>query len=147
MGTAIWGPSFWYVIHIVADSAPDKLSKSQQTIYREFYEKLVEVLPCPICSVHAKKNIQEHPPVVTSRAELLKWTIDFHNKVNEQLGKRVYTPQEGYDEIQRWIRSAETGDLIVKPPETMDIILRSPILWTIVGILIGIIVMKVLQRK
>jgi hypothetical protein len=147
MGTAIWGPSFWYVIHIVADSAPDILSENQQILYREFYQKLIEVLPCPICSIHARDHIKKHPPVVSSRIELLKWTIRFHNEVNQQLGKRIFTEQEGLEEIQRWIRSVEAGDLIVKPPEIMDSILRSPILWTIVGILIGFILMKVFQRK
>jgi hypothetical protein len=147
MGTSIWGPQFWYVIHLVADSAPETLSQNEQNLYRDFYENLVEVLPCPICSVHAREILKKHPPNVQSRVDMLKWTILFHNQVNEQLGKRIYTEEEGIQEIQRWIRSAESGDLIVKPPETMDVILKSPILWTIIGILLGIFAMKLIQRR
>jgi hypothetical protein len=147
MGTAIWGPQFWYIIHIVADSAPETLSEQEKNIYREFYESLIHVLPCPACSSHAKENLKKTPLVLDGRMSLLKWSVAFHNRVNEQLGKPVYSEEEGLREIQRWIQSSANGELIVKPPDTMEVILRSPILWTIIGILLGVLAVKLLQRK
>jgi hypothetical protein len=50
-----------------------------------------------MCSYNYKKHLKELPmddKVLESNITLLKWTIDMHNKVNVQNGKREYTSDE-----------------------------------------------------
>ena len=54
------------------------------------------MLPCAICREHYKQHLAKNPltPFLDSRKDLLKWTIDIHNKVNKKLGKPEWTEVE-----------------------------------------------------
>ena len=38
--------------------------------------------------------IQQSPPAIKNRNELINWLFDLHNKINEQLGKRQFKWEE-----------------------------------------------------
>jgi hypothetical protein len=93
----IWGPHGWKFMHYVALAYPAKPTSEQKNEYKIFFESIQNILPCGMCSYNYKKHLKELPmddKVLESNITLLKWTIDMHNKVNVQNGKREYTSEE-----------------------------------------------------
>jgi len=93
----IWGPHGWKFMHYVALAYPAKPTSEQKNEYKVFFESIQNILPCGMCSYNYKKHLKELPiddKVLESNITLLKWTIDMHNKVNVQNGKREYNSEE-----------------------------------------------------
>lgn len=93
----IWGPHGWKFMHYVALAYPVKPTSDQKTQYKTFFESIQNILPCGLCSHNYKKHLKELPiddSVLESNITLLKWTIDMHNKVNVENGKREYNSEE-----------------------------------------------------
>jgi hypothetical protein len=93
----IWGPHGWKFMHYVALAYPVKPTADQKIQYKTFFESIQNILPCGLCSHNYKKHLKELPiddSVLESNITLLKWTIDMHNKVNVENGKREYTSEE-----------------------------------------------------
>ena len=93
---SVWGPFFWHTIHIVALGYPKNPTYTDKKCAKEFYESLAFLLPCSVCREHYKGYLQEKPisPFLDSRTDLIKWTIQIHNKVNQMLGKPEWTLEE-----------------------------------------------------
>jgi hypothetical protein len=93
---SVWGPFFWHTIHIVALGYPKNPTYTDKKCAKEFYESLAFLLPCSICREHYKEYLQAKPisPFLDSRTDLIKWTIQIHNKVNQMLGKPEWTLEE-----------------------------------------------------
>ena len=93
---SVWGPFFWHTIHIVALGYSKNPTYTDKTCAKEFYESLAFLLPCSICREHYKGYLQEKPisTFLDSRTDLIKWTIQIHNKVNQMLGKPEWTLEE-----------------------------------------------------
>lgn len=93
---SVWGPFFWHTMHIVALGYPKNPTYTDKKCAKEFYESLAFLLPCSICREHYKEYLQEKPisTFVDSRTDLIKWTIQIHNKVNKMLGKPEWTLEE-----------------------------------------------------
>ena len=93
----IWGPHGWKFMHYVALAYPVKPTADQKIQYKTFFESIQNILPCGLCSHNYKKHLKELPiddSVLESNITLLKWTIDMHNKVNVENGKREYNSEE-----------------------------------------------------
>ena len=92
----VWGPFFWHTIHIVALGYSKNPTYTDKKCAKEFYESLAFLLPCSICREHYKEYLQEKPisTFLDSRTDLIKWTIQIHNKVNKMLGKPEWTLEE-----------------------------------------------------
>jgi hypothetical protein len=93
---SVWGPFFWHTMHIVALGYPKNPTYTDKKCAKEFYESLAFLLPCSICREHYKQYLQEKPisTFLDSRTDLIKWTIQIHNKVNQMLGKPEWTLEE-----------------------------------------------------
>jgi hypothetical protein len=93
---SVWGPFFWHTIHIVALGYPKNPTYTDKKCAKEFYESFAFLLPCSICREHYKEYLQEKPisTFLDSRTDLIKWTIQIHNKVNKMLGKSEWTLEE-----------------------------------------------------
>ena len=93
---SVWGPFFWHTIHIVALGYSKNPTYTDKKCAKEFYESLAFLLPCSICREHYKEYLQEKPisTFLDSRTDLIKWTIQIHNKVNKMLGKPEWTLEE-----------------------------------------------------
>lgn len=109
MGTKLWGPDTWYVIHVIADSAPDIFTKTDTENYKTFYESLAKVLPCPSCAQHFQSFQEKDPPVFQTRMEALRWTIRAHNHVNKITEAPVLKEDDALDSIQAEISAREYG--------------------------------------
>jgi hypothetical protein len=96
-----WGRQAWHFIHMVALSYPPKeaLNEEVKEKYYKFFESLGYTLPCPYCSQHFREKFQKNPPPMESREELFEWTVDIHNSVNRDNGKRELTYQEAKRQI------------------------------------------------
>ena len=84
-----WGPYFWKVFHITAFAYPDNPNKIDKSAYQNFYDSFMKILPCDKCSESAQRNILkvDWEYILSSRDRLIRWTYDFHDKVNKKLHK------------------------------------------------------------
>jgi hypothetical protein len=101
-----WGKHGWHFIHSIALAYPDEPTEEQINKYMAFFNSLHEVLPCPICGYHFKENMAVVPIRLSNKTELFNWTVDMHNEVNKQNGKKVLTYEEALNEI---LKNSETN--------------------------------------
>ena len=93
MDPKIWGPHFWFVLHLVSFHYPEKPSTAEKETTKIFYYSIKDILPCDSCRKHYKNYLSHYPidPHLDTRMDLIKWVIQVHNFVNTSLGKPVYT--------------------------------------------------------
>jgi hypothetical protein len=104
MPPEVWGPIFWATIHIIALAYPDSPNYGQKRAAKEFFQSLVELIPCPVCRVHYADNLKSFPiePHLDTRSDLIDWTLKLHNRVNLATGKPTYTRDQflkAYEEM------------------------------------------------
>ena len=86
----IWGPKFWEVFHFTAFGYPENPNEIDKEAYKQFYINFLKVLPCDVCVKSSPEilNVNDLDKALVSRTTLIKWTYDFHDKVNVKLGKK-----------------------------------------------------------
>jgi hypothetical protein len=87
MDTKFWGPSGWILLHSIAYNYPNKPTKEEQNIYKNFYLSLKYVLPCKYCRESITQYYEELPidTYLKSTKKLTEWIYKIHNKVNDKL--------------------------------------------------------------
>jgi hypothetical protein len=85
----VWGSKFWGVFHNIAANYPDKPTRTQKAKMKDLIANLIDNIPCEECKIHAKKYIKTHKINVKNKRELSKFLCNFHNDVNERLGKPI----------------------------------------------------------
>ena len=99
----IWGVHAWKFFHQVAWGYPHYPSEIDKNNYKNFFNTIGHILPCKGCGVHYNEILSNHPltdEILLNREDLMKWTIDIHNHVNQMLNKKIYTHEEGIELIQ-----------------------------------------------
>jgi len=94
----VWGPHGWFFMHSITLAYPDSPTKEDKENIINFFNSVGKVLPCHKCRKNFKKHSAKLPltdKIVSSREELVKWLIDFHNEVNEVTHK----PKLSYEEV------------------------------------------------
>lgn len=89
----IWGPYGWKFIHMVALAYPLNPTEEDKLNYYNFFKSISNILPCHLCSDHYKTNLKKYPlndEILSTRENIVKWTIDMHNEVNISNNKKVY---------------------------------------------------------
>ena len=96
MPPQIWGPIFWATLHIVSLSYSDEPTDRQKQNAKNFYESMIDVLPCPICRTHYEENLKILPldNALSNRKDIIEWVFNMHNLINKQLGKREFSFEE-----------------------------------------------------
>ena len=85
-----WGPAGWTFLHCAAASYPEKPSVEQKQAMHTFIQTFGSVLPCPTCRRHFLQRVGSMASeVLDSRDRLLAWTVEVHNEVNRENGKRT----------------------------------------------------------
>jgi len=86
----IWGPYFWQTFHFTAFGYPENPNEIDKEAYKQFYINFFKVLPCDVCVKSSPEilNVNDLDKALVSRTTLIKWTYDFHDKVNVKLGKK-----------------------------------------------------------
>jgi len=93
----VWGPHLWKSIHFIALAYSMSPTEQEKLNYENFFTSIQKVLPCSLCANNYAKHLLELPltdEVMKNKETLLKWTIDMHNKVNKEHGKKEYTFEE-----------------------------------------------------
>lgn len=90
----LWGPSMWFMFHLIAATYPVSPTSADKANYLAFYKSLQHVLPCVGCRKGYEIIINSEPTKLSSRTmstreSLFKWTVDAHNRVNVKLKKPV----------------------------------------------------------
>jgi len=103
LSTKVWGPIFWYTIHIVALGYPKDPSYADKKAAKEFFESLQFLIPCEVCRNHYKENLKKFPitPHLDRRDDLFKYTVMLHNEVNKLLNKPTMTELEAIYHLRR----------------------------------------------
>lgn len=97
MNNNIWGPSAWLFLHSVTFQYPDEPTMMDKENYKQFFNSLQNILPCPKCREHYIKNIQDFPIQLNSRDELIQWMITIHNGVNKSNNKDIIS----YEDVKK----------------------------------------------
>ena len=87
----IWGPSFWSLLHGLANRSDILVSPHTLPYTVRQWIRLLEALPmslpCPVCQTHAKEWLLIHPvqpllKVTNLKEWLVDWLYNFHEAVN-----------------------------------------------------------------
>ncbi|XP_015916991.1 FAD-linked sulfhydryl oxidase ALR isoform X2 [Parasteatoda tepidariorum] len=100
------GKNTWSFLHTLAAYFPDKPSEGQKTDMKTFITLFSKFYPCKICAEDMQKDLTTDPPAVNSRHDLSQWMCQYHNKVNEKLGKPLFDCSK-VDE--RWLHGWKDG--------------------------------------
>lgn len=89
--TKIWGPNMWKSINCVAFGYPSKPTTEDKQNYKNFFESLGCVLPCPICrnsycDFIKNGELKLTDNVFESRQTLTFWVWKLRKRVNKKLG-------------------------------------------------------------
>jgi len=91
----LWGPTGWYTLHALGFQYQPKFYEDYKKMFTEL---LGPALPCPKCQKHYKEYLTKNPfPSVSStKGEIIKWVLDYHNNVNNYSPKteKQYTLDE-----------------------------------------------------
>lgn len=97
----VWGPPFWYTLHVSAAHYPLNPSSIVQERMKQRILAIPYEIPCAVCRPHASAFIENNrdnlDKIVSSRENLIKFYVDFHNQVNKRYGKPLWTYQQAID--------------------------------------------------
>jgi hypothetical protein len=112
MEPQIWGKYLWTSIHIIALGFPDEPSAKDKADFKEFYMSFWKVIPCQKCADNYRRHLTELSSIdnaLTDSITLFKWTVDLHNIVNKELGKRNVSYKEAEEIFNRLSSGDHTG--------------------------------------
>ena len=98
---SIWGPPFWFTLHNGALNYPSLANPLCIERMKNFIIGIPIMLPCETCKEHATAYIEKNKEFLdytcSSRDNLFKFFVDFHNYVNIRQNK----PVMGYDDAYK----------------------------------------------
>ncbi|KAJ2997128.1 hypothetical protein HDV02_005869 [Globomyces sp. JEL0801] len=83
------GRSAWHLLHTMSVKFPLEPSNQEQQAYLDFVRLFSQLYPCGECASHFQSLLARHPPRTSSRHEVVQWTCEVHNMVNERLEKPI----------------------------------------------------------
>jgi hypothetical protein len=97
----VWGSMFWFSLHNGASKYPNAPNTIHKERMKGFILGIPFMLPCVACKPEAigyiESRKQELDQIVSSRDNLVKFFVDFHNSVNRRYAKREFS----YDEAKQ----------------------------------------------
>ena len=103
-----WGNATWYLFHTLAYKLKDSESDHSKDLLTVFID-MCKVLPCPLCRDDAKKMLTSAKTrLVTTKYDLIRFMWQFHNLVNNKLGKQEIT----LDEHNAKFATAKTNSVV-----------------------------------
>lgn len=119
MNTKDWGPPTWVFEHKLSAYYPEFPDKETKNIYRCFYTKLKDVLPCKYCRESYTNfltedglNIDYH---LSNKTHFMYWFYKMHNRVNKKLRLQGLNnkPDPAFEEIyHRYLDQVTYWDMI-----------------------------------
>lgn len=91
----VFGPAVWFTLHNGSAHLPRDISPVSLNRIKMFIDGIPDMLVvCGKCAEHARMYIETHRDAINamkSGDDVFKFYVDFHNFVNERLGKAVMT--------------------------------------------------------
>lgn len=81
--TKEWGPHYWYVMESVAYFYSKTPSPQDKKSANDFYNSLINLLPCGMCKFHYNKVCKQYPINVSNRSSLIEWVDTIKIKLKE----------------------------------------------------------------
>jgi hypothetical protein len=86
-----WGTKKWYEIHTKTMDYPKKPNELEKEEMRKYIIELYKNVSCGYCKRETKEYITKYESqmneICSSRDNVFKFFVDFHNHVNEKLNK------------------------------------------------------------
>ena len=105
-----YGPGYWAAMHI--DSFNARTYENKITVANTI-ARLITNFPCLKCRKHGTEYASHHPLIHPindgDELSLFRWVWNFHNSVNERIGKQTISFEEA---VKKWGDEAicfETG--------------------------------------
>jgi hypothetical protein len=94
----IWGPHYWFFLHTVSMTYPNRPNALTKKKYYEFIQNLPLFIPVEKISTEFSKIIDQCPvtPYLDNRESFVRWTHFIHNKINEKLEKPLLSLNDFY---------------------------------------------------
>jgi hypothetical protein len=87
-----WGPIVWKVLHCITIKIKDEEFINQREKLIELITKICSNLPCPHCSSHAIRIINNYKlKYVKKKEDLIKFVHFMHNLVNKKTKKNTHS--------------------------------------------------------
>ncbi len=83
------GKGVWLYLHAIAETYPSNATSDQKRRFKRHVEDFAIHYPCASCREHMRMYFTEHPLLVDNRAQAVYWMYEFHNAVNDRLGKKM----------------------------------------------------------
>jgi hypothetical protein len=94
----IWGPPFWFSLHISALHYPENPSKIVKERIKNRILAIPYELPCSSCRPHASSFVENHrhrlDHIVENNENLFKFYVDFHNSVSQRKNKPLWNYEQ-----------------------------------------------------
>ena len=95
MQKSVWGPATWKLLHCMVLNANNDIQPSQLIDLKNIIMRIVSNLPCPYCTSHAINHISKSNfNSIQNINDLRVFMFQFHNKVNQQLNKKLITYEQ-----------------------------------------------------
>lgn len=109
----IWGPHYWFVLHTIALSYPEKPTEVSKKKFYDFYQNLPLFLPIEDIGNNFSKFLDKYPvtPYLESRQSLVRWTHFIHNKINSALNMPTLNLEEALSAYYEHYKPKEVTDL------------------------------------
>lgn len=97
----VWGPKYWFSLHVSAMHYPEAASPTTQEHLANRIRAIPFELPCQACREHSlnylKQNDELIVEAVKGRMALFEFYVDLHNFVNKRLNKTVMSYADAWE--------------------------------------------------
>lgn len=109
----IWGPHYWFVLHTIALSYPERPTEVSKKKFYDFYQNLPLFLPIEDIGNNFSKFLDKYPvtPYLESRQSLVRWTHFIHNKINAALNMPTLNLEEALSAYYEHYKPKEVKDM------------------------------------
>ena len=85
----VWGPHYWFFLHTIAMTYPNRPNDVTKRKYYELVQNLPIFIPVEAMGSEFSKLLDQYPvmPYLDSRDSFIRWLHFIHNKINEKLEK------------------------------------------------------------
>jgi hypothetical protein len=96
----VWGSAQWLCFHLFSTKYPEKPSPIVIEHMKNYILAIPYTLPCEKCSNHARSFIESNYSnldiICSSKNNLFKFFVDFHNYVNIRYNKPIMSVQDAW---------------------------------------------------
>jgi len=105
----IWGPTFWFFLHLLTLGYPEHPNAVTKKKYYDFIQNIPVFIPVDGMSKDFLLLLDQYPitPYLDSQESFVKWMVFIHNNINKKLEKPEITLDEFYRIYQDKMRPPE----------------------------------------